>query len=90
MSSGTAARKFWSTFTQEILSFFSGNICPSLSKLCAAKIEIYHHYTQSLKSVYSMQILAAHDLHRKNLFFDFAGRKKNIFSRPACTNSAGS
>ncbi len=45
--------------------FFAGNdlifrrrFLPSLSKLCAAKIEIYHYYEQnctSLKSIYSMQ-----------------------------------
>ena len=59
-----------------------------LSTLCATKIEIYHHHEQnrtSLKSIYRMQEVFIHD---KFLFFDFAARKRNLFSRPGagCTN----
>ena len=66
---------------------------PSLSKLCAAKIEIYHYYEQNCTSPKSTVYLKyagsfTHDLHRKFLFLDFTARKRNIFSRPGLSHFA--
>jgi hypothetical protein len=51
------------------------------------EIEVYHALCgaiRSLKSTYAGSF--RFDLHRKFLFWDFAARKRNIFSRPAIKN----
>ncbi len=84
-TSWSAAMIFWSDIFAENFLIFCGKFLSSFCQNCVLQRLKFTTTMSRIALLLNLSMVCRsfmHDLHRKFLFFDFAARKRNIFSRP--------